>query len=140
MGFAMAHVSSKIAPFPGCEVKQADGLPETGDPTKELRTYIEGLQNEARQARLQQEAAEEERDRLAEEVRRLQRESQGASQARKDVRDLATERDGLLAEREKQQLVTMELRRKIEGSERLRTQVEIQRDEAVNLYKELRKQ
>jgi CheY-like chemotaxis protein len=115
-------------------------LPETGDPTKELRTYIEGLQNEARQARLQQEAAEEERDRLAEEVRRLQRESQGASQARKDVRDLATERDGLLAEREKQQLVTMELRRKIEGSERLRTQVEIQRDEAVNLYKELRKQ
>ena len=83
----MAHKSSKIAPFPGCMDKrppatEGNAVPPNADPTKELRTFIEGLQEESRLARQQQEAAEEDRDRLAEEVRRLQMELEAANQAR----------------------------------------------------------
>src|SRR4051794_36848063 len=97
----MAQISSKIAPFPGCldkrPVSSNSGAPEVGDPTKELRTYIESLQNEAREARLQQEAAEEDRDRLAEELRRMQMELEAANEARKEVRAVVIERDNLRA-------------------------------------------
>src|SRR5687767_14615899 len=102
----MAHMSSKISPFPGCPdphaAGDAVGVPATGDPTKELRAFIEGLQNEARVARSRQEATEEERDRLAEDVRRLRREIDATVDLRKESRDLAAERDGLLSELEKQ--------------------------------------
>ena len=139
----MAHTSSKIAPFPGVNkrpVPAGAASPETGDPTRELRAYIEGLQDEARQARIHQEAVEEDRDRLAEEVRRLQRELETAGQAKKDIRDLTVQRDGLLAEQEKQQVLLMELRRKADGGDRIRAQLESQRDEAMRHYKNLRKE
>ena len=138
----MAHMSSKISPFPGCPdprpAGDAVGSPETGDPTKELRAFIEGLQDEARQARLRQESVEEDRDRLADEVRRLQREVDAAVNLRKESRDLAAERDSLVAEQERQQLILTELRRKLDAAERLRAQSESQRDQATKLYKELR--
>ena len=144
MFVVMAHMSSKISPFPGCpdprSAGDAVGAPETGDPTKELRAFIEGLQDEARQARSRQEAVEEERDRLGEEVRRLQREVDAAAELRKESREIAAERDHLVAEQERQQLVLTELRRKVDGAERLRAQLETQRDQATNLYKEFRKE
>jgi CheY-like chemotaxis protein len=144
MFVVMAHMSSKISPFPGCpdprSAGDAGGVPTTGDPTKELRSFIEGLQDEARQARSRQESAEEERDRLAEEVRRLQREVDAAANLRKETRDIASERDRLFAEQERQQLILAEVRRKGEGAERLRAQLESQRDQAINLYKEFRKE
>lgn len=142
----MAQISSKIAPFPGCLDKRpapsAGEVPATqfSDPTKELRAYIEGLQNEARQARLHQESAEEDRDRLAEEVRRLQLELEAANEARKEVRAVVVERDNLRAALEKNEVILVEVRRRVDAAERQRAQADSQRDQAMRLYKETRKE
>ena len=141
----MAQISSKIAPFPGCLDKRpvaAEGSAASpnGDPTKELRTYIEGLQEESRLARRQQEAAEEDRDRLAEEVRRLQMELEAANEARKEVRSVIVERDNLRGALEKNEVVLVEVRRKVDASDRQRAQAEAQREHAMTLYKEARKE
>src|SRR5687768_9435127 len=136
----MANLSSKIAPFPGCAEKRlnpmASQTPEiVNDPTRELRSYIEGLQTEARVARTNQEAVEEDRDRLAEEVRRMQREFEAAKDARNTARVVSIERDNLRAALEKNEVVLAEVRRKTEGAERLRVQAEAQRDQAMELVK-----
>lgn len=141
----MANLSSKIAPFPGCSDKRsvpaASSVPELGnDPTRELRSYIDGLQAEARVARANQEAAEEDRDRLAEEVRRMQREMDAAKEARNSARAIVVERDNLKASVEKNEALLAEIRRKTDGAERLRIQAESQRDQAMELVKVLRKE
>jgi CheY-like chemotaxis protein/chromosome segregation ATPase len=140
----MAQTSSKIAPFPGCldkrPVSPEGSAGPSHDPTKELRTYIEGLQNEAREARLHQEAAEEDRDRLAEEVRRLQMELEAANEARKEVRSVIVERDNLRSSLEKSEVVLVEVRRRAEAADRQRAQAEGQRDQAMQLYKQTRKE
>jgi CheY-like chemotaxis protein/chromosome segregation ATPase len=141
----MAQISSKIAPFPGCVDKRptpvaANAAPPSGDPTKELRTYIESLQEESRVARQHQEAAEEDRDRLAEEIRRLQRELEAANEARKQVRSVIIERDNLRAALEKSEVILVEVRRKADASDRQRAQAETQREQAMRLYKETRQE
>ena len=114
--------------------------PMSPDPTKELRSYIEGLQEEARVARRQQEAAEEDRDRLAEEVRRLHLELEAANEARKEVRNVIVERDNLRSALERNETVLVEIRRRADTADRQRAQVESQRDQAVQLYKESKKE
>ncbi len=110
------------------------------DPTKELRSYIESLQEEARIARRQQEAAEEDRDRLAEEVRRLHMEVEAANEARKEVRSVIVERDNLRSALERNEVVLVEVRRRADTADRQRAQVESQRDQAMQLYKETKKE
>ena len=114
--------------------------PMSPDPTKELRSYIEGLQEEARVARRHQEGAEEDRDRLAEEVRRLHLELEAANEARKEVRNVIVERDNLRSALERNETVLVEIRRRADTADRQRAQVESQRDQAIQLYKELKKE
>ena len=120
----MAHASHKITEFPGSSdaMDPIASLPESlltqdQDPTQEIRTLIEELQNTARDARRRQRQAEEEREQLRAKVLDLQERLDCGTHDSAQAKALIRERDMLLAQQSQYGPVISDLKHRIKTAE-----------------------
>ena len=120
----MAHASHKITEFPGTSdaMDPIASLPESlltqdQDPTQEIRTLIEELQNTARDARRRQRQAEEEREQLRAKVLDLQERLDCGTHDSAQAKALIRERDMLLAQQSQYGPVISDLKHRIKTAE-----------------------
>lgn len=107
------------------------------DPTKEIRRYIEQLQDAVRDGSTRQTLLEEERDRYCGEATRLRTEMEAM---RNEGRELRRDRDALADQIAQNSSALAEARASAESAERQRLDVVRQRDETIHLYKESSRQ
>ncbi len=141
---AMAAPNSKISQFPGSSDPRPalasvdlSALLRDGDPTREIRKYIEQLQDFARDATAQQAIAEQERARLDEDVARLRKDN---DILRDESRDARRDRDVLAEQTAHSTALVNEVKHKVDSAERARVDAVRQRDEAMKFYKDSQKQ
>jgi CheY-like chemotaxis protein/chromosome segregation ATPase len=108
-----------------------------GDPTREIRRYIEQLQDAVRDACTRQTLVEEERDRLSGEVARLRTDNETL---RNESRETRRDRDTLSEQAAQYGAVLNELKQKADLAERGRLDVARQRDETMKFYKDSQRQ
>lgn len=120
----MSHASHKITEFPGSSdaMDPIASLPESlltqdQDPTQEIRTLIEELQNTARDARRRQRQAEEEREQLRAKVLDLQERLDSGTHESAQAKALIRERDMLLAQQSQYGPVISDLKHRIKTAE-----------------------
>ena len=114
-----------------------NAISEESDPTLEIRTLIEQLQQTARDARSKVHAAEQERDDTARELARAQQQIEALRTNERELRShfvevtsLIQERDAAQEEAERRSHALSEATRKNEGLVRERNDAQRQRDEA----------
>ena len=114
-----------------------NALSEDADPTLEIRTLIEQLQQTARDARTQSRATEQEKDALAHRLARAEQESEVLRENERDLRShfvevtsLIKERDAAVEESERRARALAEAAQKLETTARERAEAQRQRDEA----------
>ncbi len=114
-----------------------NAISEESDPTLEIRTLIEQLQQTARDAREQTRGAEQERDALALEMARAQQQIEALRINERELRShfvevtsLIAERDAALDESERRGQALAEALRKNENAARERNDAQRQRDDA----------
>ena len=114
-----------------------NALSEEADPTLEIRTLIEQLQQTARDARTQSRATEQEKDALAHQLARAEQEAEVLRENERDLRShfvevttLIKERDAAVAESERRARALAEAAQKLESTARERAEAQRQRDEA----------
>ena len=112
-------------------------LSEDADPTLEIRTLIDQLQQTAREARTQTRAGEQERDALTAQLAHAEQELEALRESERDLRShfvevtsLIKERDAAAAESERRGRSLAEAALKLEGTARERAEIQRQRDEA----------
>lgn len=135
---------SKISKFPGPEprplvtpVDVAELLREGNDPTREIRRYVEQLQEVSREAYTRQTALEEERDRLHEDMSRLRKDCDAL---RDECRDMRRERDAMSERAGQYDSMIDDLKHRLESVERARVDATRQRDDTMKFYKESQRQ
>ncbi len=113
------------------------------DPTLEIRTLIEQLQQTARDARLEMRAAEQERDGLAQQLARAEQQMHSLRENERELRShfvevtsLIKERDSAMDESERRAKALAEATRKLEGTVRERSDAQRQRDDAIRQREE----
>ena len=111
---------------------------EETDPTLEIRTLVEQLQQAAREARGQMHAVESERDDLARHLARAQQQIETLSASEREARShfvevasIIREKDAAMQENERGRGALAEAQKKIETLARERQEIERQRDDAV---------
>ena len=114
-----------------------NALSEDADPTLEIRTLIEQLQQTSRDARGQTRAVEQEKAALVSQLARAEGEIELLRENERDLRAhfvevtaLIRERDAALTESASQAQALAEAARKLEGAARERSEAQRQRDEA----------
>ena len=114
-----------------------NALSEDADPTLEIRTLIEQLQQTARDARTQSRAREQEKDALAHQLGRAEQEIEVLRENERDLRShfvevtsLIKERDAAVEESERRARALAEAAQKLESAARERGEAQRQRDEA----------
>lgn len=115
-----------------------NALTEENDPTLEIRTLIEQLQETARDARGQVRAVEQERDAIAIQLTRAEHKIEALQETERELRShfveittLIEERDVAIEEAERRGLALAEAMRKNEAAVRERNDAQRQRDDAV---------
>lgn len=113
-----------------------NALSEDADPTLEIRTLIEQLQQTAREARTQTRAREQEKDALAHQLGRAEQEIEVLRENERDLRShfvevtsLIKERDAAVEESERRARALAEAAQKLESAARERGEAQRQRDE-----------
>ena len=113
-----------------------NALSEDADPTLEIRTLIEQLQQTARDARTQSRATEQEKDALAHQLGRAEQEIEVLRENERDLRShfvevtsLIKERDAAVEESERRARALAEAAQKLESAARERGEAQRQRDE-----------
>ncbi len=113
-----------------------NAISEEADPTLEIRTLIEQLQQTARDARAQARAAEQEKDALGQRLVRADEEIEALRENERDLRShfvevtsLIKERDAAVAENETRAREIEKAAQKIESASRERDAAQRQRDE-----------
>jgi CheY-like chemotaxis protein/chromosome segregation ATPase len=114
------------------------GMSEDADPTLEIRTLIEQLQQSARDARSQARTAEQEKDEIANELARAQHQIDALRANELELRShfvevnsLIRERDAALRENERRSGALAEATQRYEETVRERHEAQRQRDEAI---------
>ena len=114
-----------------------NALSGDADPTLEIRTLIEQLQQTARDARTQSRAKEQEKDTLGKELARAEQEIERLKENERDLRShfvevtsLIKERDAAVEEGERRARALAEAAQKLESAARERGEAQRQRDEA----------
>jgi CheY-like chemotaxis protein len=117
-----------------------NAISEDVDPTLEIRTLIEQLQQTARDARAQTRAVEQDRDGLTHELARAEQQLEAMRENERELRShfveitsLIKERDAAIDESDRRAQALADASRKLEGAERERNDAQRQRDEAVRL-------
>ena len=120
-----------------------NAISEEVDPTLEIRTLIEQLQQTAREARTQTRTVEQERDGLTHELARAEQQLEALRENERELRShfvevtsLITERDAALDESDRRAQALADTARKLESTTRERNDTQRQRDEAVRLRDE----
>ena len=120
-----------------------NAISEEADPTLEIRTLIEQLQQTARDARTGVRAAEQEKDALAHQLARAEQQMAALRDSERELRchfveitSLIKERDIALDESERRGQALTEAARKLDGTVRERNDAQRQRDEAIRLRDE----
>lgn len=120
-----------------------NAISEEIDPTLEIRTLIEQLQQTAREARKQARAAEQERDGLTHELARAEQQLEALRENERELRShfvevtsLIKERDAALDESDRRGQALADAARRLDGTERERDDAQHQRDEAGRLRDE----
>ncbi len=115
-----------------------NAISEENDPTLEIRTLIEQLQQTARESREQSRAAEQERDALALDLARAQQQIEALRTNERELRShfvevtsLIEERDHAIVEAERRGQALAEALRKSENAVRERNDAQRQREDAV---------
>jgi CheY-like chemotaxis protein len=115
-----------------------NAISEDVDPTLEIRTLIEQLQQTARDARGQTHAAEQKRDETARELARAEQQIEALRTTERELRShfveitsLIEERDAAQDEAERRTLALTEATRKSENAVRERNDAQRQRDDAL---------
>jgi len=134
----MAEATNKITPFPGHSDSHEPiaSLPESllghdRDPTHEIRTFIENLQNAAREARRRQRHAEEEREQFRNRLAELPTTTQSDPANDSRVRTLTRERDMLLGQQSQYGPVISDLNKRLKEVEIELRETRSKRDEAL---------
>ena len=144
----MSHPQPKLSEYTEFHPKQevrtplpittlpVNALSEEADPTLEIRTLIEQLQQTARDARAQTRAVEQEKGAVAKQLARAEEEIELLRENERDLRShfvevtaLIKERDAALAESASRAQALAEAARKLEGAARERSDAQRQRDE-----------
>lgn len=136
----MAAINSKISQFPGANDPRPalatidlSALLRDGDPTREIRRYIEQLQEFARETAAAHAVVDEERSRLEAEIERLRKDN---DILRDESREARRDRDVLAEQTAHSGAQSADLKQKLESVERARLDAVRQRDEALKFYKE----
>ena len=115
-----------------------NALSGDADPTLEIRTLIEQLQQTARDSRGQVRVTEQEKDALGKELARAEQEIERLKENERDLRShfvevtsLIKERDAAVAESERQARVLADASQKLDSAVRERRELQRQRDETV---------
>ena len=115
-----------------------NALTEENDPTLEIRTLIEQLQETAREARGQVRAVEQDRDAVALQLTRAEHKIESLQETERELRShfveittLIEERDAAIEETERRGLALSEAIRKNEAAVRERNDAQRQRDDAI---------
>src|SRR4051812_40361897 len=101
-----------ITPFP------VNALSGDMDPTRDLRALIEQLQQSAREARTQAQAAEAERDQVAAQLEQLRRQNQDLRANFVEITSIIRERDTALAEAERLERAVSEAQTRFVAAQR----------------------
>ncbi len=140
----MAPSHSKISKFPGPEprplvapVDVAELLREGNDPTREIRRYVEQLQEVSREAYARQVALEEERETVLSDLARVRKECESL---RDECRETRRDRDALSERAGQYDVMLEDLRHRLESVERQRADASRQRDDTMKFYKESQRQ
>lgn len=142
----MAQSSTKFSIVPAPTGKSStildldSSLAADSDPTRDIRSLIEQLQETASGARVLQKKAEDERDALAGKVGKLQLEVDSAHELARNAQEIADTRDKLLQQRVADAGTISELKNKFDACERLRAEAVKQRDELTRQKNELGQQ
>ncbi len=120
-----------------------NAISEEVDPTLEIRTLIEQLQQSAREARKQTRTVEQERDGLTHELARAEQQLEALRENERELRShfvevtsLIKERDAALDESDRRAQALAETTRKLDATVHERNDAQRQRDEAVRLREE----
>lgn len=120
-----------------------NAISQDADPTLEIRTLIEQLQQTARDSRGQLNAAEQERDELARELTRAHQQIEALRENERELRShfveitsLIQERDAAVAESERRAKALAEAAKKNDAVVRERNDAQRQRDDAVRQREE----
>ena len=115
-----------------------NALTEGNDPTLEIRTLIEQLQETARDARGQVRAVEQERDAISLQLTRAEHKIEALQETERELRShfieittLIEERDAAIEEADRRGLALAEAMRKNEAAVRERNDAQRQRDDAI---------
>jgi len=115
-----------------------NAISEEADPTLEIRTLIEQLQQTARDARTEVRAAEQEKEALEQQLARAEQQVESLRESERELRchfveitSLIQERDTALDESERRGQALAETGKKLDGTVRERNDAQRQRDEAV---------
>lgn len=126
------------SPLPITAVPTNSTMTEEADPTHEIRTLIEQLQQTARDARGQLRVVEEERDEITLKLARAQQQIETLHETESELRShfvevtsIIQERDHALAEAEQRTQALAEAQRKGDATARVRDEAQRQRDEAI---------
>ena len=114
-----------------------NAISEDADPTLEIRTLIEQLQQTARDSRTQARATEQERDALSAQLAHAEKEIEALRENERDLRShfvevtsLIRERDAAVAESETRARELDQAAQKLESTARERAEAQRQRDDA----------
>ena len=115
----------------------SNAITEEVDPTLEIRTLIGQLQQTSRDARTQNRATEQEKDRLAHQLSRAEQEIELLRENERDLRShfvevtaLIQQRDAAVEEGERRGRALADATQKVESTARERSEAQRQRDEA----------
>ncbi len=140
----MAPSSSKISKFPGLDprpivapVNISDLLREGDDPTREIRRYIEQLQEVSREAYARQVAIEEEREQILADLARARNENESL---RDECRETRRDRDALSERAGQYDAMLEDFKHRVESTERQRLDAVRQREDTMKFYKESQRQ
>ena len=132
---SMAQSSTKFSIVPASSGKSSaildldSSLAADSDPTRDIRSLIEQLQESASGARVLQKKAEDERDALAGKVGKLQLELDTAYELARRAEEISDARDKLLQQRAADAGTISGLKNKFDACERLRSEAVKQRDD-----------
>ncbi len=137
--FAEIDFSDRRAPLPITNLP-VTALSDDTDPTREIRTLIEQLQQTARDARAQARASEDERNEMATQLETARRQNEELRAHFVEITSLIRERDAALQEVERHARAVTEAQTRIASAERTGQELRRQCDEAARQRDDLARQ